>query len=38
MEMRFQYALKDAKAVAKRAEEIEELCREFARSSVPPKP
>jgi hypothetical protein len=39
-EIRFQFALKDAKAVADRAKAIEEACREYVaeRSSVPPKP
>jgi len=39
-EIRFQFALKDAKAVAERAEAIEQACRDYVaeRSSIPPKP
>jgi hypothetical protein len=37
IEMRFQYALKDAKAVDKAAKTLEEELKAYVRSSVPPK-
>ncbi len=36
IEARFQFALKDAKALDKEGERIEKLCREYTSSSVPP--